>query len=572
MNEWHLDRLPDEVRREAESAAQSAGIPLHRWLGQLIRETSAAEGISPRREPRSPRSNVEELSVQRRPMRDGSEPLPPQREPAPRVDLAQADQEPAPHRADPLSRPREASRRGAAPQAEREPIRQSIEATSDRRESDLDDHQDFSQEGEAEPTRGAFDPSPARHYAARNPVEPALKKEQDWRREEAPPHGREWVRRSIETAPAQRADAPLHSVSQSPARQPEPPRLRAQPEPIQEDIERWRGEPEPVRRKVEATPVQPAPARVYRDEASPSREPARRVEGAPIHRETSPVQREIARSYQDNTAPDEASLRNAVEPLPTRHEPSRSYDRSHEEAPPRQREQLRSYEANTPPREPRRIADIPSRQNANIPSRQNIVASSPATLHDDEANFVPSKTAARPNGFAPEVMRQAPETAAPAVSAPSSPTPRSNGHFTASPENGLAATAASAAPLRPVGDESRVTPAAQNQPIRAQERQTALTQLAARLKRNELSPIGEARFYLKLMTEHMAGIADITVATGRTREQVARTLRLLSLPDPLRDLIDRGTLSRDQAFALLDAPHPEVTASVLPSAESRTAT
>lgn len=77
------------------------------------------------------------------------------------------------------------------------------------------------------------------------------------------------------------------------------------------------------------------------------------------------------------------------------------------------------------------------------------------------------------------------------------------------------------------------------------------------LRRNELSPIGEARLFLKLMTENMASIGDITIVTGRTKEQVGRSLRLLGLSDRLRDLIDRGALSREQAFALLDADDPD---------------
>ncbi len=85
------------------------------------------------------------------------------------------------------------------------------------------------------------------------------------------------------------------------------------------------------------------------------------------------------------------------------------------------------------------------------------------------------------------------------------------------------------------------------------------------LRRNELSPIGEARLFLKLMTENMASIGDITIVTGRTKEQVGRSLRLLGLSDRLRDLIDRGALSREQAFALLDADDPDAANPVVPA-------
>jgi len=97
------------------------------------------------------------------------------------------------------------------------------------------------------------------------------------------------------------------------------------------------------------------------------------------------------------------------------------------------------------------------------------------------------------------------------------------------------------------------------------ERQILLTQLVAGIQRNELSPLGEARLYLKLMTKQMASIGDITAATGRTRDQVGRTLRLLGLSDRLRELIDSGALTRAQAFALLDAGDPEAMIAVVPN-------
>lgn len=133
--------------------------------------------------------------------------------------------------------------------------------------------------------------------------------------------------------------------------------------------------------------------------------------------------------------------------------------------------------------------------------------------------------------------------------------------------NGRAAPAPSqaapaAAPNRPSG-ETRRFPTRPPEPPQAaasssgDERQALLAQLVHSLRHNELSPLGEARIYLKLMTEHMASITDITVATGRTREQVSQTLRLLGLSDRLRDLIDKGGLSRDQAYALLDSGDPE---------------
>ncbi|HXE17324.1 MAG TPA: hypothetical protein VN632_08840 [Stellaceae bacterium] len=104
---------------------------------------------------------------------------------------------------------------------------------------------------------------------------------------------------------------------------------------------------------------------------------------------------------------------------------------------------------------------------------------------------------------------------------------------------------------------------------RSDDRLGALGKMVQSLRRNELSPIGEARLFLKLMTEHMANVGDISAVTGRTKDQISRSLRLLGLSDRLRDLIDRGALSREQAFALLDADDPDAASPVVPPSGSR---
>lgn len=44
---WQPARLPREVRRMAEAAAQQAQLSLPEWLGQVIRATSALERVAP---------------------------------------------------------------------------------------------------------------------------------------------------------------------------------------------------------------------------------------------------------------------------------------------------------------------------------------------------------------------------------------------------------------------------------------------------------------------------------------------------------------------------------------------
>jgi hypothetical protein len=129
----------------------------------------------------------------------------------------------------------------------------------------------------------------------------------------------------------------------------------------------------------------------------------------------------------------------------------------------------------------------------------------------------------------------------------------------------VATTIITQSPTEPVRPRQATAAFPSPRPAPRDEKQIMLTQLVAGIQRNELSPLGEARLYLKLMTEQMASIGDITAATGRTRDQVGRTLRLLGLSDRLRELIDSGALTRAQAFALLDAGDPETMIAVVPN-------
>jgi hypothetical protein len=199
-------------------------------------------------------------------------------------------------------------------------------------------------------------------------------------------------------------------------------------------------------------------------------------------------------------------------------------------------------------------------------------------------------TAPRPASPPPAAARLSPQSTAPAVSPsprgmppmpPAQPTQNATPTSTPSrfaaeprpasqPAPAPAASAPAATPepavLAPIATvTASVTPEASP----SDERMAALAKLVQGLRRNELSPIGEARIFLKLMTEHMASIGDITIATGRTKDQIARSLRLLGLSDRLRDLIDRGALSREQAFALLDADDPDTANPVVPPSGRR---
>jgi ParB family transcriptional regulator, chromosome partitioning protein len=85
----------------------------------------------------------------------------------------------------------------------------------------------------------------------------------------------------------------------------------------------------------------------------------------------------------------------------------------------------------------------------------------------------------------------------------------------------------------------------------------ALTLLAETLQPGSAPPLDEARAYLRLMTEFRLSIGEIAAGVGRPRKHVVRALRLLALPQNVRQLIEQRALSADHAYALTDADDPE---------------
>jgi ParB family transcriptional regulator, chromosome partitioning protein len=87
--------------------------------------------------------------------------------------------------------------------------------------------------------------------------------------------------------------------------------------------------------------------------------------------------------------------------------------------------------------------------------------------------------------------------------------------------------------------------------------EAVLASLSENLALGDLSPIDEARAYLRLMTEFSLDPRDVTAATGRDISHIVRTLRLMGLPPRLKELVSSGRLTRSHAYALLDMPDPE---------------
>jgi ParB family transcriptional regulator, chromosome partitioning protein len=80
--------------------------------------------------------------------------------------------------------------------------------------------------------------------------------------------------------------------------------------------------------------------------------------------------------------------------------------------------------------------------------------------------------------------------------------------------------------------------------------------LVENLQREDLSPLEEAEAYSRLAREFGRSQASLAEAVGKSRSHIANTMRLLSLPEPVRQRLDDGSLSAGHARALLGAPDP----------------
>lgn len=76
------------------------------------------------------------------------------------------------------------------------------------------------------------------------------------------------------------------------------------------------------------------------------------------------------------------------------------------------------------------------------------------------------------------------------------------------------------------------------------------------VQRADLNPVEEALGYQQLIDEHNYSQADLGQVIGKSRSHVANTLRLLKLPDVIRDMLVVGALSAGHARTLVTAADP----------------
>jgi ParB family chromosome partitioning protein len=80
------------------------------------------------------------------------------------------------------------------------------------------------------------------------------------------------------------------------------------------------------------------------------------------------------------------------------------------------------------------------------------------------------------------------------------------------------------------------------------------------IQRADLNPLEEAAGYQALANQYSHSQDDIAHIVGKSRSHVANTLRLLKLPDAVKNYINEGKLTAGHARALINQPDPETVA------------
>lgn len=83
------------------------------------------------------------------------------------------------------------------------------------------------------------------------------------------------------------------------------------------------------------------------------------------------------------------------------------------------------------------------------------------------------------------------------------------------------------------------------------EAETMELALIENLQREDLTPLEEAEGYQVLMTEHGFTQEEVAQSVGKSRPAVANALRLIKLPDSIKELLNSDQISAGHARALL---------------------
>ncbi|MBK8208706.1 MAG: ParB/RepB/Spo0J family partition protein [Rhodospirillales bacterium] len=84
--------------------------------------------------------------------------------------------------------------------------------------------------------------------------------------------------------------------------------------------------------------------------------------------------------------------------------------------------------------------------------------------------------------------------------------------------------------------------------------------LIENLQRQDLTALEEAEGYRRLMQDYAHTQEDLARSVGKSRSHVANMLRLLTLPEPVKRLLEDGQLTAGHARAVLGCAAPEAVA------------
>ena len=93
--------------------------------------------------------------------------------------------------------------------------------------------------------------------------------------------------------------------------------------------------------------------------------------------------------------------------------------------------------------------------------------------------------------------------------------------------------------------------------ITADDKKAAELALVENIQRSDLNPIEEAEGFASLIQEYGLTQEEAAKRIGKSRTVVTNALRLLSLPEKVRKLIESGELSTGHAKVLLGINNPE---------------
>jgi ParB family transcriptional regulator, chromosome partitioning protein len=96
--------------------------------------------------------------------------------------------------------------------------------------------------------------------------------------------------------------------------------------------------------------------------------------------------------------------------------------------------------------------------------------------------------------------------------------------------------------------------------LQLNDRESLELSIIENVQRADLNALEEARGYSQLAAEFGYNHADIGRVVGKSRSHVANTLRLMALPESVRELLRAGSLTAGHARALLSVPNPEAIA------------